>query len=255
MKFFDAVKLWNAKQDNGKWCVPRKGTKEHAEVMAMMKPEVKAPVKPLPSVKSGPKNEIVKTIEKPKEQPKEQPKKQPAIDPNEIIDTANYYLKNYKTAKKFKELMATSAFDGKDLCMSMYFVGLAANDPKQMPKIFSAEQVKELASMGPKFDKLKHITKYWLDSCKAKLAGKGKFLIRGGYNYAEGFNQLFGQLGTASDIVGAVAPGTAFSNILAGLTAANDLRMATGQILRNKVLPGANLKNSPVGAVLSKFGF
>jgi len=38
MKWIDALKVWN-KAHGGSWCVPRKGTPEHAEVRAIMSGE------------------------------------------------------------------------------------------------------------------------------------------------------------------------------------------------------------------------
>jgi hypothetical protein len=39
MKWIDALKIWN-KAHGGSWCVPRKGTSEHAEVKAIMSGEM-----------------------------------------------------------------------------------------------------------------------------------------------------------------------------------------------------------------------
>ena len=56
MKWIEALKQWNAGKSG--WCIPRKGTKEHAEVKAMMGP-------------AAPK--AAKAVRKPKEEPKEPP--------------------------------------------------------------------------------------------------------------------------------------------------------------------------------------
>lgn len=45
MKWIDALKAWNQKNPDGHWCVPRKGTKDHAEVKAMMGPPQPKPAK------------------------------------------------------------------------------------------------------------------------------------------------------------------------------------------------------------------
>ena len=36
MKWIEALRLWNAEHNKGKWCVPRRGTPEHAEVRKLM---------------------------------------------------------------------------------------------------------------------------------------------------------------------------------------------------------------------------
>ena len=41
-KWMDALKKWNNEVNKGKWCVPKKGSKEHAEVLKMMGEKPKA---------------------------------------------------------------------------------------------------------------------------------------------------------------------------------------------------------------------
>ena len=45
MKWMEAVKMWNEKHHPGKWCMPRKGSPEHAEVKAIMAGEEPKPIK------------------------------------------------------------------------------------------------------------------------------------------------------------------------------------------------------------------
>jgi hypothetical protein len=35
--WIEALKVWNAKRKNSGWCVPRKGTPDYNEVMALMR--------------------------------------------------------------------------------------------------------------------------------------------------------------------------------------------------------------------------
>lgn len=91
---------------------------------------------------------------------------------------------------------------------------------------------------------------------KLKSTGGASCMKGGAFDFASVFNTLAGQLGTASDIVSNIAPGSSMADALAAATAANELRMATGQILGNRLnqyAPGALGRNSPAGAVLSKW--
>jgi len=45
MKYFEALKIWNDKRNNGVYCAPLKGSKEHAEVVAIQKANVKKKTK------------------------------------------------------------------------------------------------------------------------------------------------------------------------------------------------------------------
>ena len=59
MRWIDALRIWN--QDNGgKWCIPRSGSVEHAQVISIMR-------------NGAPKKQIKFKI---KQQPKPLPKKQ-----------------------------------------------------------------------------------------------------------------------------------------------------------------------------------
>jgi hypothetical protein len=42
MKYIDALKEWNNKKNNGMYCTPLKGSKEHAEVIAIQNKAAKA---------------------------------------------------------------------------------------------------------------------------------------------------------------------------------------------------------------------
>ena len=68
--WIDALREWNGK-NGGMWCLPRKGTKEHAEVMAIVANKKAAP-KAEP--KAAPKAE-------PKAAPKAEPKAAPKAEP------------------------------------------------------------------------------------------------------------------------------------------------------------------------------
>ena len=58
MKWIEALRLWNTEHNAGKWCVPRKGSAEHAQVMALMgKGKVEAKAAP-PKVKKMAKKPI-----------------------------------------------------------------------------------------------------------------------------------------------------------------------------------------------------
>lgn len=61
MRWIEAVKEWNAKHNSGKYCVPRKGSKEHAEVMEMMgkKVEPASPPAKSPPAKMYSKEELL----------------------------------------------------------------------------------------------------------------------------------------------------------------------------------------------------
>ena len=48
MRWIEAVKIWNTEHNKGKWCVPKKGSPEHSEVMKIMKAEKKVEKKPVP---------------------------------------------------------------------------------------------------------------------------------------------------------------------------------------------------------------
>ena len=66
--WIDALREWNGKK-GGMWCLPRKGTKEHAEVMALVaskKAAPKAESKPAPKAES--KAEPKKKEPKPKKE-------------------------------------------------------------------------------------------------------------------------------------------------------------------------------------------
>lgn len=39
MKWVDALKKWNTSKGSSAWCIPKKKTKEHAQVSAMMRGE------------------------------------------------------------------------------------------------------------------------------------------------------------------------------------------------------------------------
>lgn len=67
MKWMQALKQWNSAK-GGSWCVPRKGTAEHAEVKAIMASDKPA---------SEPVKKVIrrKKAEEPKEEPKEEPVK------------------------------------------------------------------------------------------------------------------------------------------------------------------------------------
>lgn len=41
MKYFEALKIWNNKRNNGVYCSPLKGSAEHSEVIAIQKAIVK----------------------------------------------------------------------------------------------------------------------------------------------------------------------------------------------------------------------
>lgn len=43
--WIQALKLWNEQKNEGKWCVPRKGSAAHAEVIALMGPKAPKPPK------------------------------------------------------------------------------------------------------------------------------------------------------------------------------------------------------------------
>ena len=43
MRWVDAVKQWNAEHNKGKYCVPRKGSPEHAQVVALMGKKIETP--------------------------------------------------------------------------------------------------------------------------------------------------------------------------------------------------------------------
>lgn len=58
MKYFEACKIWNAKQTNAgnQWCIPKKGSKEYDEVIAIMKGTAPKSVE-VPVKKEEPKKE------------------------------------------------------------------------------------------------------------------------------------------------------------------------------------------------------
>ena len=48
MKYFEACKIWNEKTKSSQWCIPKKGSKEYEEVIAIMKGTAKEEVKTVP---------------------------------------------------------------------------------------------------------------------------------------------------------------------------------------------------------------
>ena len=70
VRWVDAVKAWNAKQKmvNAKhvFCMPRKGTPEHAAVMAHMKGSAAKKEEAAPAAKPVPKGEVVDLSKKPR---------------------------------------------------------------------------------------------------------------------------------------------------------------------------------------------
>jgi len=72
MKYFEACKIWNEKTKSSQWCIPKKGSKEYEEVIAIMKgtakEEVKAvEVKPVPVEKKEIPKVIINAVETLKE--------------------------------------------------------------------------------------------------------------------------------------------------------------------------------------------
>ena len=90
-KWMDALKKWNNEVNKGKWCVPKKGSKEHAEVLKMMgeKPKAKAP---------APKKMTIKKKAEPKApSPKVEPKK---AEPKKAEPKKNVEMKIEKAEPK-----------------------------------------------------------------------------------------------------------------------------------------------------------
>ena len=197
MKFFDAVKLWNAKQDNGKWCVPRKGTKEHAEVMAMMKPEVKSPVKPSPSVKPGPKpepkNEIIAPTKRQELFTIQDLEKTLQKPPNELnklfgnslrtIEVSYNYFKSIKNSLEYamdiSNWKAMKTQDKKDICDALSYAfnisTRALQFDKKLPDDISVILRLAYNKLNIDIQDVEHIMNYWNKWCKVKDKSKDMY--------------------------------------------------------------------------------
>ena len=53
MKYYDALRIWNNEKANDMYCRPRKGTPEHAEVIAIQNKTKEAPKKAANILKSA----------------------------------------------------------------------------------------------------------------------------------------------------------------------------------------------------------
>lgn len=64
MRWVDALKIWNSKKTSckGTWCIPKKGTKAHKEVMAIMDKQMRPKRAKKASKKIYNRNEIVPAI-------------------------------------------------------------------------------------------------------------------------------------------------------------------------------------------------
>lgn len=75
VKWTEALKEWNAKHNGGKWCVPKKGTKEYEMVMKIVKGEKpEEPKEPEAPKKKFTFKRPAKKAEEPKPAPKPAPK-------------------------------------------------------------------------------------------------------------------------------------------------------------------------------------
>jgi hypothetical protein len=176
-----------------------------------------------------------------------------------LLRKAKEGIAKYKDINEWKKLTS----EEKQAVCRYIFLVTAAHAGKKFESYYTADDIKEFKKLFSDYSNVvkesPHIVRYFKTHCgeyRDRMNGgrklKETMIMKGG---VIGFNDLLAQISKVSDVANAVSPTAAWSNMLGALSAANDLRMATGQILRNKVLPGANLKNSPVGAVLSKFGF
>jgi hypothetical protein len=128
-KWIQALKIWNQKK-GGAWCVPRKGSEEHRQVMELMggtpASVKKAPVKQDIKFKVAPKKAPVKTFQKSqsksvkKQAPVKAPKKQKGgevIDPKvDIIKSLDSFWKEITgsglTKKQVKNIQQKTQHGG-----------------------------------------------------------------------------------------------------------------------------------------------
>lgn len=87
--WIDALRVWNATHNKGLWCVPRKGSSEHAELVGMMRPKTKKPRKKK-ETKSNPK---------PKSEPKSKPRKRRTLNTKAGKKGAMAYLEKEDNKK------------------------------------------------------------------------------------------------------------------------------------------------------------
>ena len=106
MKWVEALKVWNEKK-GGKWCVPRKGSPEHAEVMKIIGSEKKPaekkevsvkPAEKKPIAKKPTREQVLKAMEEYK-QKKESEKAKKADLERKLVKIKEYKEKKVKAAE------------------------------------------------------------------------------------------------------------------------------------------------------------
>ena len=88
MKYFEACKIWNAQQKSAgnQWCIPKKGSKEYDEVIAIMKGTAPKPVE-VPVKKEEPKKAEADVEKKPEDMTLEELVKSGYKSPLELVST------------------------------------------------------------------------------------------------------------------------------------------------------------------------